>query len=85
MKEKVSSELGAAGGLQLYRKLRAGLLLKGMSFRDCARQLGVDDRNLARAVQGEWDGPRARELRFQACRIAEIDIEGFNDEESTSA
>lgn len=50
-------------GLELYRKVRCGFILKGTTLNHWCRTNGTDPQNARQCLTGSWDGPRARELR----------------------
>jgi len=47
---------------ELMRAVRAVLVLRGQSLGSWARANGVQRQNLCKAILGEWDGPKARDL-----------------------
>ena len=56
---KLSSEPGAL----LYRQVKAGFCLKGISFKEGCESAGVNRENARKALFGLWNGPKAEEAR----------------------
>lgn len=67
-------ELTDEPGLILFRQVKAGLMLKGLSFTEACEQAGVHRENCRRALYGLWNGPKAHEARQKICAVA-----GFNE------
>ncbi len=69
-------ELSTEPGLQLFRQVKAGLTLKGLSFTEGCQMAGLHRENCRRALYGLWNGPKAHEAREKICQIA-----GFSHDE----
>lgn len=46
----------------LYKRVRARLVLAGKTFNALASEHGIARQNARKALTGEWRGPRAREV-----------------------
>ena len=58
--------LSAEPGALLYRQIKAGFCLKGLSFKDGCELAGVNRENARKALFGLWNGPKAEVAR---CRL----------------
>lgn len=45
---------------QTMLQIRAGFVMQGSSFNAWCEQNGVDKKNATRAINRQWDGPKAR-------------------------
>ncbi|OED43585.1 hypothetical protein ACH42_09745 [Endozoicomonas sp. (ex Bugula neritina AB1)] len=69
----IKIELADEPGLLLFRQVKAGLVLKGLTFTEACEKAGVNRENCRRALYGLWNGPKAHEARRKICIVA-----GFN-------
>ena len=53
-------------GRGLLRLVRAAQVMRGSSLAGLSTHLGVDERNLAKVLLGNWQGERASEILQQA-------------------
>ena len=56
-------ELAAEPGALLYRQIKAGFCLQGLTFKDGCETAGVNRENARKALFGMWNGPKAEEAR----------------------
>lgn len=56
-------QLADEPGALLYRQIKAGFCLKGLSFKDGCETAGVKRENARKALFGLWNGPKAVEAR----------------------
>lgn len=68
--------LSAEPGALLYRQVRAGFCLRGVSFKEGCTLAGVNRENGRKALFGMWNGPKAEEARIRLYRAA-----GFLEQE----
>jgi hypothetical protein len=47
---------------QTMLQIRAGFVIQGTSFNAWCEKNGVDKKNATRAINRQWDGPKARAL-----------------------
>lgn len=69
-------ELATEPGALLYRQIKAGFCLRGISFKEGCESVGVNRENARKALFGLWNGPKAEEARTRLFTAA-----GFKPEE----
>ena len=67
-------ELAAEPGALLYRQIKAGFCLQGISFKQGCESAGVNRENARKALFGLWNGPKAEEARTRLYMAAGFQI-----------
>lgn len=55
---------------ELVRQVRAGFVRQGTSLTAFCRRHAMDPANVRKALQGDWDGPKGRQVRKLVIRAA---------------
>ena len=63
-------------GALLYRQIKAGFCLQGLSFKDGCELAKVNRENARKALFGLWNGPKAEEARQRIYLAAGFKEEG---------
>lgn len=58
--------------LELFRQVRASLVLQGKTFRALAESHGMSMQNARKALTGEWRGPKAADTVAKLARLAGV-------------
>lgn len=61
-------------GVEIYQKVKGGLIAKGDSVTAWCKRHGTSTSNLRQAFYGSWNGQRARELRDKVINDAGVEI-----------
>ena len=61
-----------APSLELYQRIRAGLIVQGTTLKAWCRANGYDIVNARAAVIGTWNGPKGQALRARLCKAAGV-------------
>ena len=69
-------ELASEPGALLYRQIKAGFCLQGLTFKDGCETVGVNRENARKALFGLWNGPKAEEVRGRLYKAAGFKSEG---------
>ncbi|MCW7552557.1 hypothetical protein NX722_07825 [Endozoicomonas gorgoniicola] len=69
-------ELAAEPGALLYRQVKAGFCLQGLTFKDGCEAVGVNRENARKALFGLWNGPKAELVRVRLYEAAGFSAEG---------
>lgn len=68
-------ELATEPGALLYRQIKAGFCLQGISFKQGCESAGVNRENARKALFGLWNGPKAEEARTRLYMAAGFQIQ----------
>lgn len=63
-------------GSELNARVRAGFIVKGETLAAWCRSAGYHHQNVRMALLGQWEGPRAREVRAEV--LAYLKSEGID-------
>lgn len=66
-------EITLAPGDELYRKVKAGFVLRNTTFSAWCEENGVNRSNATVALRGGWTGPKAQELVEKICKAAGVE------------
>ncbi|OED44067.1 hypothetical protein ACH42_08490 [Endozoicomonas sp. (ex Bugula neritina AB1)] len=69
-------ELANEPGALLYRQIKAGFCLQGLTFKDGCEMAGIHRENARKALFGLWNGPKAEEARARLYIAAGFVVEG---------
>lgn len=61
-----------APGLDLHRRVRAGFIVQGTSFKRWCQEQNIKPSNARDALIGRWDGPKGRALRARLVKAAGV-------------
>ena len=61
-----------APGIDLHRRVRAGFILQGTTFKRWCLDHHITPSNARDALIGSWDGPKGRQLRARLVKAAGV-------------
>lgn len=64
-------EVNITPSVELLKALRARLILDDLSLTKWSEAHGIKRQNLRKALVGQWDGPKARNIVRLVCRYLE--------------
>lgn len=72
MNQSVANNEHHAHGPEILSQVRAGFVLQGTSLQAWCREQGLLRQNVRKCLLGEWNGPKAKQLRKKIIEAARV-------------